>query len=263
MTGREMLVGFEELIRTTNPDLEFDVTINTDLVYSILSRAQQEYVTQHFLMGDNIVDNINAVRKHSDILRKLIRRTNTAIMAADSPAYYVASGDGGYSAVFGTSNVALDDYWMFLSGNMYSSFLVDSAIISPARGANNGIVELDLINHYDLQKKIRTINNEPVFKYIPIVLENVSRTLSGNTTNYDGFVFYLDREKETALSGHLENATFNIIYLSFPDDIDSSTTEALQSLPPSTHNDIIKLAVDIFLKEYKYLLGSINKNTNG
>ena len=36
MTGREMLIQFEDLIRTTNPDLEFDTTINTDLVVNVL-----------------------------------------------------------------------------------------------------------------------------------------------------------------------------------------------------------------------------------
>lgn len=263
MTGREMLIQFEDLIRTTNPDLEFDITINTDLVYSLLSRAQQEYVVQNFLMGDNIVDNINAVRKHSDVLRKLIKRTETAILPSDTNTYYVATGDGGYSAIFGISNVKCNDYWMFLSGTMYSSELTSSGILNPNRGANNGVVELDLINHYDLQKKIRTISNDPVFKYIPIVLENVSRTNGETITYYDGFVFYLDKEKITSINTHIEQVTFNIIYLALPDNIDSSTTEAKQQLPPSTHNDIVKAALEIFLKEYKYLLGSIKKNDNG
>lgn len=315
MTSREMLITFEELLRTTNPDLEFDVTINTDLAYTLLSRAQKEYVEINFLNGDTIQDNVNAIRKRSDVLRKLIKRTDTT-------GTHTLLSDGGYSAIFDAS-----DYWMFMSGTMYHSSLTTND-----KGSTNKIMELDLINHYDLQKKIRTINNEPVYKYIPIVLENIIKTgnddiqitgltingtdvtvsgtadaliditvtltdgidsdsdvvTSGNdgtfsvtfdvtewtSTNYsstatstsgsgtsaDGFVFYLDKEKYDTIGSTINAATFNIIYLAYPTGIDGSNDSELAS---STHHDIVKLAVDIFLKEYKFLLGQINKKPNG
>lgn len=235
MTSREMLITFEELLRTTNPELEFDTNINTDVIYTFLTRAEQEYITQNFLSGDSIVDNINAIRKRSDVLRKLIKRTGiNAITSANQQL------DGGYEATFTET-----DYWLFLSG-----ILKHAGLIATNRGADNDVVELDLINHYDLQKKVRTINNEPVLKMIPVVLE-------GN----DKFVFYLDTEKEDQIGGvDIANITFEIIYLAFPPAITSS---AGPSLAVSTHNDIVKLAVQTYVREYKYLLGQAKPNQNG
>lgn len=234
MNSRQMLINFEDLIRTTHPELEFDITINTDLVYSLLSRAEQEYVVQNFLMGDSIIDNINAIRKNSSVLKNLIKRTTTTTVTSDSIQH-----DGGYLV-----NILDSNYWMFLSGTMYHPSLPPDD-----KGSDRTIVELDLINHYDLQKKVRTTSNEPVYKYIPIVLE-------GNAS----FVFYLDKEKYDAMKSSIAKTTFGIVYLATPTGI----TGTLQpSLAVSTHNDIVKLAVDIFIKEYKFLLGSINKKPNG
>jgi len=227
-----MLVFFEELIRTTNPDLEFDITINTDLVYSILSRAQKDYIEVNFLNGDSIQDNVNAIRKRSDVLRNIIKRTTTT-------GTHTLLTDGGYSAVFSAS-----DYWMFMSGTIaHSSFVTND------KGSSLKVYELDLINHYNLQKKIRTINNEPVYKYVPIVLEGTN-----------GFVFYIDKTMYDAVGATINSATFNIVYLAYPTGIDGSNDSELAL---STHIDIVKIAVDIFIKEYKFLLGQINKKANG
>lgn len=232
MTGREMLITFEELLRATNPDLEFDITINTDLAYTILSRAQKDYVEINFLNGDTIQDNINAIRSRSNVLRNIIKRTTTT-------SIHSLLTDGGYSAIF-----SANDYWMFMSGAMTHTDLPTND-----KGSVNKVLELDLIDHYDLQKKIRTINNEPVYKYIPIVLEGTN-----------GFVFYLDKEVYTAINGTINSAAFNIVYLAYPSDINGTTDSELAS---STHHDIVKIAVDIFIKEYKFLLGQISKKPNG
>ena len=100
MTSRDMLVTFEELLRTQNPDAEFDTNINTDVIYTFLTRAEQEYITLNFLSGDSIIDNINAIRKRSDVLRKLIKRTGIdPITNADYPTGNKLA-DGGYIATF-------------------------------------------------------------------------------------------------------------------------------------------------------------------
>ena len=265
-----MLVLFEELLRATNPDLEFDITINTDLAYSMLSRAQEEYIKQNIIIGDSIKDQVNAIRQRSDVLRKLITR-GSAVQS------FELKGDGGYEAEFGTeitgdgsslvASTALTNYWMFLSGTMaHISLPVNEVGFSGYKdtsGTYDGAfnlyspekwprIELDLIDHYDLQKKVRTVNNEPVFKYIPILLEGD-----------DKFSFYLDKEKYEAIESDIENTVFHINYLAKPTKISGSTTENNQSLVPSTHIDIVKIAVDTFIREYKFLLPQINKKPNG
>jgi len=225
MTSREALILLDELLRTTNPELAEDVDITTNILYTFLTRAQQEYISTHFLSGDTIVDNINAIRKRSDVLRKLIKRTDiNAISGADKQI------DGGYEATFAES-----DYWMFLSG-----LLKHSALPTTSRGSDLTTVELNLISHYDLERKVRTVNNEPILKNVPIVLEGDNK-----------FVFYLSSEYESAIGATIQNVDFEIIYLAFPPDV----TESVQlSLPDSTHNDIVKLAHATFIREYKYLL---------
>lgn len=241
MTGRDMLVQFEDLIRTTNKDLEFDVTINTDLVYSLLTRAELQYIIENFLISDSVKDNINAVRRHSDIFRNIIKRT-TATVGQE------ALGDGGYSATFDE-----DDYWMFMSGIIkHPDFPRDDRGFGGGDSSNPNYassssmwpkIELDLINHFDLQKKVRTTKNEPVYKHIPIVLEGTNN-----------FVFYLDKERSAIDT--TSTIVFEIIYLAKPAGISEISPP---SLSYSTHTEIVKLAVDIFLKEYKFLLGSIQK----
>lgn len=232
MNSRGMQIAFEELIRTTNPDLEFDITINTDVIFTFLSMAQIEKIGLDFLTGDSIKDNINAIRKRSDVLRNIIQRTTTT-------SVHSVQGDGGYAAIFNAS-----DYWMFLGGiASHASFPTNN------KGSDQTVIELDLINHYDLQKKVRTVNNEPIYKYIPIVLEGTN-----------GFVFYLDKEKFDAVGGSINTVDFEITYLAYPPDI---TLAQDPSLPESTHNDIVKLAVERFIIDYKYKLNVASTKPNG
>ena len=235
MTSRDMVIAFEELVRNTNPDLEFDINMNSDVIYSVISRAQEEYITTNFLLGDSIIDNINNIRKRSDVLRKIIKRSD-ATVAASATSKQV---DGGYLATIDES-----DYRIFLSG-----VLTHASLPTNDKGSSIKAVELDLINHYDLQKKVRTINNEPVLKQVPIVLEGD-----------DTFVFYLGKEYYDALDSTISACSFDIIYLAHPPAITSAQNP---SLSESTHNDIVKLATEIFIKEYKYLLGTSTTKPNG
>jgi len=229
-----MLITFEELVRTADPTIEFDENLTTDVIYTFLTRAQQEYISLNFLSGDSIVDNMNAVRRRSDVLSKLIKRTGIdAISDLDKKL------DGGYEASFSES-----DYWMFLSG-----ILMHSGLPTDDLGSDLTAVSFELINHYDLAKKVRTITNEPVMKTIPIVLEGDNK-----------FVFYLSSEYENAIGGaDIASIDVEVIYLAYPPAI----TDAVQpSLSPMTHNDIVKLAADTYMKEYKYLLGRAKSNQN-
>lgn len=233
MDSRTALITFEELVRNTNPDLEFDINMNTDSIFTFISMAQKLYISDNFLAGDNIQENINAIRRRSDILRQIIKRTT-------STSVHIIQTDNGYSAVISAS-----DYWMFLSGIMSHSGLPTNN-----KGSDKTIIELDLINHYDLQKKVRTINNEPVYKYIPIVLEGSN-----------GFVFYLDKDQITGIGGaNVNDIVFSIIYLAEPPDI---TLSQGFSLPDSTHYDIIKRSVEMFIVDYKYKLGIDTTKQNG
>lgn len=238
MTGREMLINFEEYLRNTNPELEFDTNINTDVAYSLLTRAQEEYITQNFLLGDSLQDNINAVRRRSDILANIIKRTAPAdiTVAASATSKQI---DGGYLA-----EITNSDYWMFLSG-----VFTHDDLSTNDKGAPVKAIDLELVNHYDLQKKIRTLDNEPVLKNVPIVIEGVSK-----------FVFYLDSSYIAILDAVITNSEIGVIYLARPTGIDGTTPSELAA---STHNDIVKLAVEIFVREYKYKLGIDTTKPNG
>lgn len=239
MTSRDMLIAFEEYIRNTNPDLEFDVNINTDVVFQFLTRAQEEYITENFLIGDNLKDQINAIRKRSDVLRKIIKRSEAVIVPKSGTSKQL---DGGYTA---TMNI--DDYWMFLSGVLFhASLAVDN------KGSDKTILQLELINHYDLQKKVRTINNEPVYKYTPIVLEGDS-----------SFVFYLDKEQLAEIEdANISTVDFEITYLAHPDAIKLGGSNE-PTLPESTHSDIVVKAAETFIVQYKSRLGIDTTKPNG
>jgi len=239
-----MLIAFEELLRNTSAELEFDVNINTDVSYDMLTRAQEEYITQNFLLGDSIQENINAVRKRSDVLAKIIKRSTTGevVVAATATSKQI---DGGYLATIETGDDSDGaDYWMLLSG-----VFTHSSLATNSKGAPIKAIDLELINHYDLQKKVRTLDNEPILKNVPIVLEGDKQ-----------FVFYLDEAYITLLDATINSSAIGIIYLARPSEITRDTTKESQSLAESTHNDIVKLAVEIFLREYKYKLGANPKS---
>lgn len=240
MTSRQMQIAFEEYIRNTNPDLEFDTNINTDVIFQFLTRAQEEYVTENFLIGDTIQDQINAIRKRSDVVKNLIKR-GAAVQT------YTLQNDGGYLGTFGTdvtTPVALTDYWMFLSGVLISSDLPDTTVGNNA----DKKIELDLINHYDLQKKVRTVNNEPVYKYTPITLEDENK-----------FTFYLDKEQDAAIATK-NNIKFHIIYLAKTTAIDLNTEPILSV---QTHNAIVEKAAETYMSQYKTRLGINTTKPNG
>lgn len=238
MDSRTMLITFEELLRNVNPDLEFDTNIDTDVVFTFLTRAQEEYITQNFLLGDNIVDNINSIRKRSDVLRNTIKRADIRTISSANQL-----DDGGYLATIDAT-----DYWMFLSG-----VLINAGLPTNNKGSSITAVDFELLNHYDISKKIRTVNNEPVVKNIPIVLEGETE-ITGS--KYGQFVFYLGKEYEDAIGGaSIANSSCNIIYLAHPPAI---TTAQDCILAASTHNDIVKMAVNIFIREYKYSIQGID-----
>lgn len=238
MDSRSMYIAFEELLRNTNPELALDTNINTDVAFQFLTRAQEEYITENFLMGDSLVENVNAVRKRSDVLREIIKRSSVTV----APSGTSKQSDGGFAA-----SISSSDYWMFLSGVLSNASLEVSN-----KGSDQTVMELELINHYDLQKKVRTVNNEPIYKYIPIVLE-------GDT----GFVFYLDKERLAQIGeANISGVEFEIIYLAHPIEIKLGGNNE-PSLPASTHNDIVKKAANIFISEYKYRLGVNATKPNG
>jgi hypothetical protein len=220
MTVRGMQLYFDSLIQTVHKEMEIGERPDSTTILYFLNKSQEEYTKITYLSAESVSKNIELLQKRSDELRKLIARYNSTLAT-----FNVTTVDGGIAIELPT------DYLYYIKSYSYitNTFTGHSTPIwTPNR----------VIRHFELDKVVSSITNDPILRKPCIVFEE------------DSVILYKDRD--TTITD------FEYIYLRKPKTlvIDSpdgdETTEC--ELEEFTHKTIVENAVKMFTDDYKFRL---------
>lgn len=236
MTIFEFQYEFERLLETIYPESKIEDKQDTDTVLLALNIAQRRFLYEKYLSKSTIKENIEYLQKRSDDLRNLIIRGELM-----SP---IPIPSGPLSGIGYTVNLSIlaNKYLFYLRSDTLLTRINAPPIVSIATWTPNEIVN----SYEEINKVVTTIYNKPILRQPIVALESANKLL-----------IVTDSYTTVGLSN-----TIAITYLKFPKDLgfgDTSTNTTTCELAEHTHEEIVRSAVDIYVKEYKFLLSQKSK----
>lgn len=223
MTVREMQMSFDDKIQLVSREHEIKEKPDYYTIMLFLNRSQEKYIVDNFLSKAQVQTNIELIQKRSDILRNIIKRFE----GTDTGALTATEVDGGIELALPT------DYLYYIKS--FSS--IESTLSSAASGklwTPNRV-----INHDELDKIAANAYNSPLLRKPCVLFEEDDKLIlykDALTSVYNiSYVYLRDPKTLTILS---------------PGATETNTCE----LDASTHNEIVELAVQMFIEDYKYKL---------
>lgn len=224
MTAREMQIAFDMHIQLVYAALEIDEKPDSYTILYFLNRAQENYIKQNFLNNGQIKDNIEYLQKRSDTLRNLIvRYTDTE----STDAIDTDTVDGGITLSLP------DDYLYYIKSFSYSTNSL--AGVTTKTWTPNRVV-----GHNEIDMITSGLFNAPILRKPCVVFEES-----------DNIILYADRDTD------IYNISY--IYLRKPltitieTAVEDETTNTCE-LDEYCHQDIVELAVQMFIEDYKFKL---------
>jgi hypothetical protein len=228
MNVYEFLYEFDKLIETVDPKFK-EEPVDTDTKLIVLNIAQTRYLYNKYLNKPTFKENILSIQNSSDDLKNLIvREILQPTLIATGPL----SGGIGYTINLGSLS---NTYLYYLKSN---SNVIRTQPVSIAGWVDNLVAE----SYAEVNKIITNIYNSPLLNQPVVFFEQ------GNT-----MIIVVD--KYTSIGDDVPSV--EITYLRTPKYLALSataTTTLTCELSRYNHEEMIRLAVDIYLKEYKYML---------
>ena len=228
MTVREMQIAFDMHIQLVSQQLEIEDKPDSYTILYFLNRAQENYIKENFLSRGQIQDNIEYIQKRSDTIRNLISRSNYIDPVVNpGPIIQPTEVDGG--TVFDLP----EDYLYYI--NSFS--LATNALTSPTvqKWTPNRVV-----GHNEVDMITNGLFNTPILRKPCVVFEDDNQ-----------LVLYKDVDTD------ISNISY--VYLRKPLELSIETPIVGETvneceLDPYTHQDIVALAVKLFIEDYKFKL---------
>lgn len=244
MNTRQMQMEFERVVQLVDPSLEIVQKIDSDTIFYFLNLAQERYVKANFVDKENLNNNKEWLQKRDTILKNIIKRaimfsasdSNAVLYPADQPvdAITPANLPSGLSITYdgGILMPLPSNYFFYIRSNSkVTGTYLD--LVTQKWVANR------VISHQDLENIINSAYNTPILRKPCVLFEESSFTLykDAYTNLFNVELTYVRRPKK--------------LVLTVADAATETTTCELSEL---THNEIIDLAVNIFIEEAKYRL---------
>lgn len=220
MSGKEMQMEFERRLQLISPDLAIDNKPNSDLIFSVLNEAQDRFVIQNYVGDDQTELDTNTFNRNIDAIKTLFVEKQLLSSGTNVMGF----------PRFRLPNTENDEY--FLYSNSYSHVTG-----TYKQKTDEQVIANKLIKYRDLQNYVTTAFNSP------IVRQPAAALMSDTTTKYQYLVVATDKYTK------LNSVTLD--YYRRPLRFDWS---GKCELPESVHSEIVDLAVDMFIAEYKYRL---------
>jgi hypothetical protein len=253
MTSRQMQMEFERVAQLADPALEVIQKLDSDTIFYFLNLSQERYIKTNFVDKEGLNSNKEWLQKRDDILKNIIKReillnavTGTILVAepstpiggntVGSPLF--PSGTVPASSITITYDLGIriplpTDYYFYLRSN--SKVTGTYLDLVTAKWVPNRV-----ISHTDLEKVINSAYNSPILRQPCVLFEENSEAViykDAYTNIFNVDVTYVRRPKKLTL---------------VVADADTETTTC--ELSELAHNEIVDLAVNIFIQEAKYRL---------
>lgn len=221
MTTIEMIYNFQQLLETTSPLFHESQRPSTQVVLDFLNRTQDRYIAMKYLGGRTFRENVAIVGSKLDELRPLIVTTTTGV-----PTTFTALDGMNYA------------YTSDLPGDFTAYVRSESQVTrSVAPVATDEWVPNKEANYNELDTILTTPFNKPIIRYPIVTLRE------GTKGGADGLVTIVDAY--TTLDDNM------LTYVREPDTMVEGTN---CEFPEHMHEEIVKLAVSMYLDEYKFKL---------
>jgi len=227
MVNIEMQYEFTKLIQEMDESFESIKRPTSETIFRMLNYAIDRYIKEKYLSGPTMKQNVQEIQYRSDDLRNLIVR--------DKPLPMTTPG----STVYDASRFALPSDYMFYMRS-------DSQILKVYPGANDpSLPDFDIpewtpnrvADYSEIDKIVTTPTNKPILRKPVAIFETedvLSIFVDRYTTLYACILTYLRKPKLLVLDKRYD---------------DLETTEC--ELAAHTHEEIVKLAVDMYIDKYK------------
>lgn len=211
---------FERRLQLISPDLAIDNKPNSDLIFSILNEAQDRFVIQNYVGDDQTELETNTFNRNIDAIKTLFVQKRL-----------LSSGNTemGFPR-FRLPNSTNDEY--FLYSTSYSHVTG-----TYKQHKDERVIANKLVKYRDLQNYVTTAFNTPIIR------QPAAALMSDATTKYQYLVVATD--KYTVLNDVV------LDYYRRPLRFDYS---GKCELPEPNHSEIVDIAVNMFIQEYKYRL---------
>lgn len=227
MTVREMQMAFDVLIQSVTATMEVEEKPDSYTIIYFLNLAQDKYIKENFLNKGSMLDNIEALQRRSDVIRNLIKRTTSTESVTALTATEV---DGGISISLPT------DYLYYLKSFCYATNTL--AGVSTKTWTPNRVVE-----HSEIDRITNGVFNTPILRKPCVVFEEDDKMIvykDVDTSVYNTSFIYIRKPLELSLVATAVNSPTGYTNICEIDEY--------------THPDIVELAVNMFLEDYKYRL---------
>jgi len=225
MNVYEFLYEFDKLIETVDPKFK-EEPVDTDTKLIMINIAQTRYLYNKYLNKPTFKENIESIQKNFGDLRNLIV---SELITPDSITTGPLTGIGFRVGLTGIS---------FLHYIRSDSYVTRTQPISVTGWTNNIVGD----NYSDVGKITSNIYNKPILNE-PIVYFEGSDVMLVIVDSYTT----VDTNSDSISLTYLRSPK----YMGLTASGNTTLTCELQNY---NHEEMIRLAVDIYLKEYKYML---------
>ena len=227
MDYRQMQIEFERLVQTINPEYITSKKLDSDTIFYFLNAAQDRFIKHNYLEMDNTKDSNENLKKNIDSFKALIITKDLlkGISISDNYKY-------GSKFLLPKSNGV--EFFLYLrsSSKVYGTYL---SITEP----NAFWVPNKFITQNDVDSVLVSYYNKPILRQPCVLLESVDSSDSYLAVYVDSF---------TTLTG------CECTYIRRPKKISITGVPQSCELSDSVHQEIVELAVNIFITEGAYKL---------
>lgn len=228
MTGQDMVYNFQRLVETISPVFLAPEKLDTWEMLDWLTRTQERFIRLKYLNNNSFEQNVYRLSMVSDDLARLLKTESVSLP-------YTQLGNIEYS-----KEIPLpEDFLAYVR----SDSIVSRTLPKVVTNRRIGNVE---INYDKIDSVITTHQNHPILE-APIVTMKDNTTLPGE----ERVSILLIHDKYTTLKG------FYITYIKKPEAI---KLDKECELAPYMHEDLVKLAVSMYIEEYKLKLAGGKQN---
>jgi hypothetical protein len=228
MQARQMQVEFERLIQLINPDYLISKKIDSDTIFYFLNAAQDRYIKSNYLAIDNTRGSLENLKKNTDAFKSLI-------VTRDLGPGVNISGNYMFGKKYELPTDETNEYFLYLRSSSkvfgtYMGILEDNATWVPNKFTTQDEVDNVLTSYF----------NKPILRQPCAILEATEENGSYLAIYTDSYTTvtraectYIRKPRPITVQG-------------IPQDCELST---------NVHQEIVELAVTIFIQEAAYRLG--------
>lgn len=232
---RKLGIEFERRINEIDPRFKLQNKLTTDIIYSMLSEFQTQYIKSLYAIDDDIKSGTRKQSKIQDTTKTLVRHKIL------TPSKTNIDGDSN-SSIFDFPS----DYYSYIRSNsLVTKNYKSNEILTTAISTPN-----DILKQSDIKKITNSYYNKGQIIRNPIVVLE--------STKSDSPYLKVIHDDYTQISNldityYCSPYAFNVLKYN-DDDLSQGAVHSYCELPYSCFEDIVSGAVDMYISQYKFKL---------